>query len=202
MPPTVLATDTAVLSALLQRWGDMPVEKERVREVSDFVDQQGLTQVAAWLSDKAVEGEAFTLREFALFSLLFNESALLTHYAQGTAVSFDITPALTHALSLVGPCTATQEEEHVELEAFERELDELVLESSMTPTLNAPAPTPTISPSANSPPAEPTEPPPANSSSTETTEPPPANSPPAEPTEPPCIHDPLTTPPADTDAHR
>ena len=195
MPPAVLAADTAVLSALLQRWGDMPVEKERVREVRDFVEQQGLTQVAEWLSGKAAEGEAFTLREFALFAFLFNESALLTHHAQGTAVSFDITPALTHALSLVGPCTATQQEEHVELEAFERELDELVLESSAPAELKAPAPTPAVSP-----PADPTEPPPADP-----TEPPPADPtepPPAEPTKNQPIHDPLTAPPTDTGAHR
>jgi hypothetical protein len=158
----LLALDASMLSDLLERWGSLSVCTERVREVHEFVEQQGRLQTAEWLSHRARTGETLYVKELALFCLLFNETALLKHHTDDTAVAFDIAPEIALAHGMLPLCASTEHAQQQELDAFERELDMLVLDGTAAPPA-APSPPPAASPPAPAP----------------TTTPPPAASPPA-----------------------
>jgi hypothetical protein len=141
MSHAMLAVHSSNLSLLLQRWGETPLQKDRVREIRDFVENLGFTQLAEWLSEKAREGESFNIREFALFCLLFNENALLTNNVDNTAVSFDMAQEVACAGALAPMCMAMAHNEQIQMEAFERELDQLVLEENIPHCENTATPT-------------------------------------------------------------
>ena len=166
----LLALDASLLSDLLERWGSSAVCTERVREMHEFVEQQGLLQTAEWLSRKSNTGETLSVKELALFCFLFNDTALLKHHTDDTAVAFDIAPEIALAHGMLPLCASTEHEQQQEMDAFERELDMLVLDGTAPPPSAA-------SPSAPAPPTTTTTPPPSPSApapTTTTTTPPPS----------------------------
>jgi|TARA_B100001094_G_scaffold328451_1_gene388899 hypothetical protein len=118
---------------LIDSWGSIAVSPQCVKDLNNFL--QGQSEFVAgfngeqgfhWIQQKMMSDESLSIRDLAVFVLLYNRSLLLLQHENNEAVSFDISQNLEMASSVR---SRNQEKKEEDMANFERELEALCVEN-------------------------------------------------------------------------
>jgi len=112
-------------SDLITSFGCLPVDKKCIADLVSSIPTSTHFSSVHWLQQKQSDHECLTVRDLAVFALLYNQSLLVMHNETNEALSFDMQRSLQHVQALRDKHILQQK---AEIENFENELAALILD--------------------------------------------------------------------------